>query len=165
LVSVLDSHQNVPPNPHSSIFYGRNASISIVNVEKKITWASILVSLGICVLMILAYPTQNWTLVVLIIGVLVAGQSMRYVLIQLYRGRGKPKKMSKKEMEREVRQFFQDHQDIAKRFLRMDELRKKGKFTDALAIANSLKREDLSPVVMRYIEFKIKQFEKNQHFE
>jgi hypothetical protein len=138
----------------------------IVNVEKKITWASIIASLGLCGLAIAAYRNaQNWTLVVLVIGILIAGQSMRYVLIQLYRGKDRPKLMSKKEMEREVKQYFQDHQDIAKRFLRMDELRRKGKYTDALAIANSLRREELSPVVKRYIEYKVKQFEKLQRFE
>ena len=136
-----------------------------MNVEKKITWASIVTSVGICVLLIVAYPTQNWTLIILIIGVLIAGQSMRYVLIRAVQERGQPHRMSRKEMEREVRQYFQDHPDIAKRFLRMDELRRKGKFTDALAIANSLRREDLSSVVMRYIEFKITQLEKLQRFE
>ncbi len=122
-------------------------------------WTTAL-SIGVALLLLAIIPPNPWLRVVVVIGIMIAGQSLRYYLIQRYENKGKPKGIKKKDMDREVTEYFQEHPDVAKRFLRMDELGHKGNYHDAILLLNALKKEDLSPIVRKYVDYKITQFKK-----
>lgn len=109
-------------------------------------------------------PLPSWAQILAVVGIVIAGQMIRYYLSQRLFQKARGKIIKRKDMENEIREYFLQHPDIAKRFLRMDELRKKGNYHDANSLAMALKKEDLSPIVRRYLDYKIKSFNKFTRF-
>ncbi len=133
--------------------------------RKKLTlWTSAL-SLGGATLVLLLVPNLDpWSRIAIAFGFLIGGQILRYYLNERYLKKKYGKRITRKEMEKEVVQYFQEHPDVAARFVRMEELRRKGNYHDAMGIANALKKEELTPIVQRYIDYKLKQFKKMDKF-
>ena len=133
--------------------------------RKKLTlWTSAL-SLGGGLIVLLLVPNLDpWSRIAIAFGFLIGGQTLRYYLNERYNKKLYGKRITRKEMEKEVTKYFQEHTDVAARFVRMEELRRKGNYHDAMGIANALKKEELSPIVQRYLEYKLKQFEKMDKF-
>jgi hypothetical protein len=131
-----------------------------VDRRKKLTlWTSAL-SVGGALLVLLFVPLDPWSRIAITFGFLIGGQTLRYYLNERYMQKKFGKRITRKEMEKEVTRYFQEHTDVAARFVRMEELRRKGNYHDAMGIANALKNEELSPIVQRYLEYKVKQFSK-----
>ncbi|MHA1699876.1 MAG: hypothetical protein ACTSWN_13630, partial [Promethearchaeota archaeon] len=110
---------------------------------------------------------KGWTLVIIVLFVILGGQALRFLLKRNILGKSMARnggRISKKEMEMEVRIYFKNNPSIAKKFLRLDGLVSRKKYHDALVLASSLKREPLSPVVRKYIEFKIEKLKKLKRF-
>jgi len=131
-----------------------------VDKRKLYTIETTALSIGAALLILAVVPPDPWLRVAVVMGSLFAGQTLRYYLIQRFQNKGMPKRIKHKDMEKEVNEYFQQHPDVAKRFLRMDELRRKGNYHDAILLLNALKKEDLSPIVRKYTEYKLKQFKK-----
>ncbi|MEX2684533.1 MAG: hypothetical protein Q6373_023385 [Candidatus Sigynarchaeota archaeon] len=132
--------------------------------RKKLTlWTSAL-SLGGALLVLLFVPLDPWSRIAITFGFLIGGQSLRYYMNERYLKKKYGKRITRKDMEKEVTKYFQEHTDVAARFVRMDELRRKGNYHDAMGIAHALQKEDLSPIVQKYLEYKIKQFRKMVKF-
>lgn len=115
-------------------------------------------------LVLLFVPLDPWSRIGITFAFLIGGQTLRYFLNERYMNKLYGKRITRKEMEKEVKQYFQEHTDVAARFVRMEELRKKGNYHDAIGIANALQKEELSPIVQKYLEYKIKQFRKMERF-
>jgi hypothetical protein len=132
-----------------------------VDRRKKLTlWTSAL-SFGGALLVLLLVPNLDpWTRIAIAFAFMIGGQILRYYLNERYIKKKYGKRITRKEMEKEVTQYFQEHTDVAARFLRMEELRRKGNYHDAMGIANALRKEGLSPIVQQYLEYKIKQFKR-----
>lgn len=114
--------------------------------------------------MVALFTTPGWAQLVSVLGIMVVGQVVRYTWIKRIGERGREKRITKREMRDEVTAYFEQHPEVAARFIKMDELRKKGRYHDALMLANALKKENLSPIVNRYVEYKIKQFKQYTRF-
>ena len=52
------------------------------------------------------------------------------------------------------------HPDVAKKFLRMDELARRGNFHDAISLGTALKKERLSPIVKKYVNYKLDSYKR-----
>jgi hypothetical protein len=135
-----------------------------VDRRKKLTlWTSAL-SLGGALLVLFFVPLDPWSRIAITFGFLIGGQTLRYYLNERYNKKLYGKRITRKEMEKEVTSYFQEHTDVAARFVRMEELRRKGNYHDAMGIANALKKEELSPIVQKYLDYKLKQFRKMDKF-
>ena len=130
-----------------------------MNERKQITLITVASSFGLSLIIALFAPWNPWITIFVVLGILIAGQTIRYFWLQSL-GKPKEKRITKKEMETQVRSYFDAHPEVAARFVKMDDLGKKGRYNDAIQLALSLKKENLSPVVARYIDFKIKQFKR-----
>ncbi|NMC06167.1 MAG: hypothetical protein GYA24_13210 [Candidatus Lokiarchaeota archaeon] len=129
--------------------------------RKKLTLWTTALSLGGALLVLLLVPNLDpWTRIAIAFGFMIGGQCLRYWLNERYVRKKYGKRLTRKEMEKEVNEYFQAHVDIAARFVRMDELRRKGNYHDAIGIANALRKEELSPIVHQYLEYKLAQFKK-----
>ncbi len=116
-------------------------------------------------LVILFAPIDALSKMIVMFCIIIAGQVTRYIIINIINKQGQNTRLTRKELETDVRGFFDGHPEIAARFLRMDELARKGRYGDALSLANSLKKEpSLSPVVKRYLKYKIDQFQRTKGF-
>ena len=89
-----------------------------------------------------------------------SSQTFRYVMNQRLVRKARGEVITKKQMEREVRTYFDANPAIAKKFIRIDELSKKGKIHDALSLASSIKTEKLSPIIKRYVEYRIEKLKR-----
>jgi hypothetical protein len=136
-----------------------------VDRRKKLTlWTSAL-SLGGALIVLLLLPNLDpWSRIAIAFAFLIGGQTLRYYLNERYLKTKYGKRITRKEMEKEVTKYFEEHTDVAARFLRMEELRRKGNYHDAIGIANALRKEKLSPIVQQYLEYKLKAFKKMDKF-
>ncbi|MHA1368466.1 MAG: hypothetical protein ACTSRA_01960 [Promethearchaeota archaeon] len=141
-----------------------------MNVKEEsrfITFMSLVITSIISLIFILFSGLKGWTLVIIVLFVILGGQALRFLLKRNILGKSMARnggRISKKEMEMEVRIYFKNNPSIAKKFLRLDGLVSRKKYHDALVLASSLKREPLSPVVRKYIEFKIEKLKKLKRF-
>ncbi|MBN2150315.1 MAG: hypothetical protein JW839_02600 [Candidatus Lokiarchaeota archaeon] len=126
--------------------------------RKKLTlWTSAL-SIGGALLFLSFVPLDPFSRIAITFAFLIGGQTLRYFLNERYLNKQLGKRITRKEMEKEVTKYFQEHTDVAARFVRMEELRRKGNYHDAMGIANALRKEELSPIVQKYLDYKIKQY-------
>ena len=132
--------------------------------QRLYTLGTILLTIIASLLVLYLVPIPSWAQILAVVGIVITGQMLRYFLVQRLYEKARGKRIKRKDMESEVKEYFQQHPDIAKRFLRMDELRRKGNFHDAISLATALKKEELSPIVRKYLDYKIKQFQKVAKF-
>ncbi|HME53958.1 MAG TPA: hypothetical protein VKM55_17160 [Candidatus Lokiarchaeia archaeon] len=132
--------------------------------QRLYTLATIVLTIVGALIVLYLVPLPSWAQILVVVGIVVSGQTLRYYLSQRLYTKARGKLIKRKDMETEVREYFQQHPDIAKRFLRMDELRRKGNYHDAYSLATALKKEDLTPIVRRYLDYKIKAFHKFTQF-
>ena len=132
--------------------------------QRLYSLATIAFTIIASLLVLYLVPIPSWAQILAVVGIVITGQMLRYFLVQRLYEKAKGKRIKRKDMESEVREYFQQHPDVAKRFLRLDELRRKGNFHDAISLATALKKEELSSIVRRYLDYKIKQFQKMAKF-
>jgi len=132
--------------------------------QRLYTLATIAFTIVASLLVLYLIPIPQWAQILVVVGIVITGQMIRYALTQRLYEKARGKRIKRKDMESEVREYFQQHPDIAKRFLRMDDLRRKGNFHDAISLATALRKEELSSIVRRYLDYKIKQFQKLAKF-
>jgi hypothetical protein len=132
--------------------------------QRLYTLGTILFTIIASLLVLYLIPLPSWAQILAVVGIVITGQMLRYFLVQRLYEKARGKRIKKKDMEIEVREYFQQNPEIAKKFLRMDELRRKGNFHDAISLATALRKEELSPIVRKYLDYKIKQFQKVKKF-
>ena len=121
------------------------------------------------VVAIVFWNSSDWTFLWGLVGLLAAGQAVRF-WGRYYLKRAKAESPSivlshsqleahKEEQEKIVREYFAAHQDIAAKVLQMDEMAKKGKFSDAYNMAGSLMRLDLPKPIQLFLKNRRKKYQ------
>ncbi|MFX0102439.1 MAG: hypothetical protein ACFFCS_22930 [Candidatus Hodarchaeota archaeon] len=130
-----------------------------MNPKKQILIISLILAFGGGLVAILS-GLRGWVLIIVVLAIIISSQTFRYVMNQRLIKKARGEVITKKQMAMEVKAYFDAHPAIAKKFLRMDELSKKGRVHDAISLANSIKNDDLSPIIKRYVEYRIEKLKR-----
>ena len=145
--------------------------------DKMMGWGKILVYLGwiltgltavaILTLIFTIGSDFNWGLFGLFFGILIIGQGIRIV------GRMMKKKSEqiipfsekrlsyvKNQREKEVREYFDSHKEVASKVIQMKALAKQGKYKDAYNIASSVLKTDVPSPIRDFLLTRKNQYSK-----
>ncbi|MBD3188535.1 hypothetical protein GF325_17015 [Candidatus Bathyarchaeota archaeon] len=131
-----------------------------MNPKRVNLFVTLGISTALSLTIIFLTNLEGWVLVLTVLAIIMGGQAFRYALdhATFFNPQKRKDTISKKEMEREVRGFFRRNPEIAARFLRMDELARKGNYHDAISLGNALKHQKLAPIVEKYIDYKLEKY-------